>query len=151
MSSHLKTPPRFLIKLDKWYFDWSANLGAPVSWGLTEDELVPYMNRVYGMCHERTLNLDWSKRQLQRHGTDCGVMLGSVLQYNRAGLGGTTLTLHELLIQYTRPLYRHKPTNRVGTMWSSKARRCDPFAHTHFRSIDGKDLYDCPLWEFEPL
>jgi RNase P/RNase MRP subunit POP5 len=90
-----------IIKIKDKYFEWSTIVDAPVSRGVTKEELKGYIKRKYGEkglseLHERL-------KRVEDKGTSSYVTdLEGLINCNRAGENEETLTKEEIYNKYTK-------------------------------------------------
>lgn len=92
--------PKYIIKLNNKYLEWSTIVDAPTTEGMTLSEFREYYKQRYG-----TSSMDEFADRMQRvdeTGTSSlmGESLDSLISGNRAGEGETTLTKEEIIKQY---------------------------------------------------
>jgi len=91
--------PRYIIKIKDRYFEWSTVVDAPITYGMTEDELRVYIKNEYG-----TDGLSRLPERLARVATkgcsSCVQSLAHLVEYNRAGPNETCLTEQEIYARY---------------------------------------------------
>jgi hypothetical protein len=97
--------PSYIVKLEHegtpFYLEWSTIVDAPVSCGMTLEELQEYIRNRYGDEGLRQL----PDRLARVEATGCSAMnddLAGLLACNRAGDGETELTKDEI-VQFYRP------------------------------------------------
>ena len=91
---------RCLIKIKDKYFEWSTIVDAPVTYGMTEEELEKYIERQYGKIG---LNkLPHRLERVEETGTSAyWCDLKSIITPNRAGGSEEELTKEEIYNKYT--------------------------------------------------
>lgn len=107
--------PRYIIKLDDHYLEWSTIVDAPVTYGMTLEQFKHYYKDEYGAEGMRRLG-----ERLQRvddHGCSAfGETLDALLAFNRAGVGETCLTKEQIIDHFV-----HRRGNQpVGTREEEK-------------------------------
>ncbi len=90
--------PRYILKLDKWYFEWSTIPDAPITYGMTLEEFKTYYQNEYGLS-----GMDALPARLERveeSGTSAipRQTADQLITFNRAGDNEENLS-KELLIQ----------------------------------------------------
>jgi len=92
---------KFIIKIKDLYFDWSTVVDAPITYGMTREELEAYHLAEYGRAaHER--DFDNRMRRVMEKGTSAmSSTLNQVLICNRAGDNEAELTAEEIYEVYT--------------------------------------------------
>lgn len=82
------------------FLQWSTIVDAPVSYGMTEDQLREYIKEEYG--NEGLRDLAGRIARCREKGTSSFVheSLGEMLWLNRAGPDETEATLEEIIAQY---------------------------------------------------
>ena len=94
---------RFIVKLRDRYFEWSTSVDAPVTYGMTADELREHIRDEYG--NQGLRELPERLARVERTGCSAhdGRTAASVIRFNRAGDGETTLTEAQLWAAYAYP------------------------------------------------
>lgn len=92
--------PRYLIKIKDRFFEWSTVVDAPITYGMTEEELRAYMKDEYG--NEGLSRLPERLARVAAKGTSSCVddSLADLVGYNRAGPNETCLTEEEIYARY---------------------------------------------------
>lgn len=93
--------PRYILKLDDKYCEWSTVVDAPVTAFMTIGQFKTYYVEEYG---SRSLDsLVDRLRRVESHGTSAqfGLSADNLISDNRAGDDESTLSRSELLEQYT--------------------------------------------------
>jgi hypothetical protein len=91
--------PRFLVKLGSKYVEWSTVVDAPVTYGMTLEELTSYIAQQYGA--DGVAILPERLERLAATGTSSyNDTAESVIKGNRAGPGETELSMEQLIKQY---------------------------------------------------
>ena len=99
--------PRFLVALRRdneiRYIEWSTVVDAPVTYGMTRDELEAYIREEYGREGERALPARLAR--LDAKGTSSHIYdsADDVMSVNRAGPDETELTPAEIVAAYWDP------------------------------------------------
>lgn len=90
----------YIIKIKDRYFEWSTVVDAPITYGMTEDELRAYMKDEYG--NEGLSRLSERLARVAAKGTSSLVDdgLADLIRYNRAGPNETSLTEEEIYARY---------------------------------------------------
>ena len=91
---------KLIVKIDRWYFEWSTVADAPVTKGMSLPLLAYHVAERYG-----SVGLEELPGRLERvetHGTSSldGMTVADLLSCNRAGPKERHLTEKELLDQY---------------------------------------------------
>jgi len=90
---------RYIIKIKDRYFEWSTVVDAPITYGMTEDELRAYTKDEYG--EEGLSRLPERLARVAQNGCSSHVeSLADVIVYNRAGPNETRLTEEEIYARY---------------------------------------------------
>lgn len=101
--------PRYIIKLDdkklnrSYYIEWSTIVDAPVTWGLTLDELKDYYQSQYGLNGME--GFDQMMLRVEQKGVSAYPPfdnLNSLLSVNRAAPGGRHASIEYILENYCR-------------------------------------------------
>jgi hypothetical protein len=94
---------RGLIKIKDLYFEWSTIVDAPVTWGMTEEELREWTKENLGA--EGLRELPERIERVGRKGTSYQgpYNLEDVISGNRAGPQETELSMDEIYIRYRKP------------------------------------------------
>ena len=91
---------RYIIKIDDLYFEWSTIVDAPVTWGMTENELVEHIRFRYGQ--EGIDELPKRLSRVQQNGTSAyGLTLDELIVGNRSGDNETPLSKEELYKKFS--------------------------------------------------
>jgi len=92
--------PRFIVKLDQYYMEWSTIVDAPVTWGMTIDEFREYYRAEYGIAGMR--DLDKRMARVEKNGTSAfdAMSAEDLISGNRAGPKETELAVHEVFQAY---------------------------------------------------
>lgn len=95
--------PRFTVKLETprgpRYLEWSTIVDAPISWGMTLAEYKRYYRDKYGS--EGARDLVQVLAEIDQQGTATRFETAEQLvTCNRAGLGGTELSLEQIISHY---------------------------------------------------
>lgn len=99
--------PHYLIRLERdckeWFLEWSTIVDAPVTFGMSEAELLDHIRFKYG--NDGISRLPERLARVRRNGCSClpEMNLEDLLAYNRAGKGETTLTTDEIIDDYCKP------------------------------------------------
>lgn len=94
--------PRYIIKLNEQYLEWSTIVDAPVTRGMTLEDFKIYYLKSYG-----ELALSELKKRLERvesKGTSSQIYesLDALIEGNRAGEDESELTKQEIIDKYCR-------------------------------------------------
>lgn len=91
---------RYIIKIRGYYLEWSTIVDAPITYGMTLEELKEYIRLEYG--RNGLLQLPARLDRVEEYGTSCfdGRSVKSVIHDNRAGWNEETLTLDEIYEKY---------------------------------------------------
>ena len=90
---------RYLIKLENYFLEWSTVVDAPVSFGMSLDELKEYIKAEYG--NEGMIMLPERLQRIEKTGTSAiGYNVNQVIQGNRAGPKESKLTKKEIYEAY---------------------------------------------------
>lgn len=91
--------PRYILKLDKWYFEWSTIVDAPVTFALTLDAFKEYYQTEYGL--QGMKGLPARLEQVENYGTSAipSQTADQLIQFNRAGDNEENLS-KELIIEH---------------------------------------------------
>lgn len=92
--------PRYILKLDDLYCEWSTIVDAPVTAFMPLDKFKAYYRNEYGEDGMR--NLDSRMARVDRKGVSSLIhdSPGELIAGNRAGKGESELSKKELLRQY---------------------------------------------------
>jgi hypothetical protein len=91
--------PHYIIKIKDRYLEWSTIVDAPVTYGMTLDELKSYIKSEYGT--QGLADLPNRLKRVEGTGTSSFVStLQNTLDGNRAGENETTLTIDEIYQKY---------------------------------------------------
>lgn len=90
---------RTLIKLthDKkdYYLEWSSIVDAPITWGMSLEELKKYIKDKYGNEGLRELSY-----RLERLDLENNHRIEGIISYNRSGKNETKMTIKEIINKY---------------------------------------------------
>jgi hypothetical protein len=102
MISYISDMPRFIIKIEDKYFEWSTIVDAPVTYGMTEQELRDYIKEEYG--NQGLEGLPDRLKRVARQGTSClsDCPIDDLLTHNRAGDNDSRLTKEEIYAKYSQ-------------------------------------------------
>ena len=94
---------KFIIKIKDRYFEWSTIVDAPVTYGLTLDELREYIKEEYG--NEGLEELPARLERVEKYGTSSQNQESAedLCARNRAGENEKHISLKQIYKQYTRP------------------------------------------------
>lgn len=96
--------PTYIIKLEdkgrSWYLEWSTIVDAPITNGMSLEEFKQYYEDTYGP--EEMSELDERLARVEENSISAlnYSKLSELLEYNRAGVGETSLSLQELIHKY---------------------------------------------------
>lgn len=95
--------PRTIIKIKDKYFEWSSIIDAPVTYGMTEEELRQYTEKEYGRKGVEALPERLAR--VEKVGTSelTANCLQDTIGYNRAGPKETKLSAREIYRKYGTP------------------------------------------------
>ena len=90
---------KYIIKINDLYFEWSTIVDAPITYGMTKDELVEHIRWRYGQ--EGINELPKRLERVEKQGTSAhGYTLERLIDYNRAGDNEKCLTIEEIYKKY---------------------------------------------------
>jgi hypothetical protein len=93
--------PRYIIKLEEKYLVWSTVVDAPITNGLTLEELTDFIEWQHGQ--EGLADLPDRLKRVEESGTSAvGYNVYDIITYNRAGPNESCLTKEELIEKYVR-------------------------------------------------
>jgi hypothetical protein len=104
---------RAIVKIKDKYLEWSSIVDAPLTWGMTLDELKEYIKAEYGS--NGLLDLKNRLSRIEEKGTsyiDC-CSVEDVISFNRAGPYETDLTKEQLYTAYCE----RKEIKTLGLKW----------------------------------
>jgi hypothetical protein len=91
--------PRYIVKLDDWYLEWSTIVDAPVTEGMSLDDFRAHYLRQYGLQGES--QLFERLERVEKNGTSAlDETLDGILSCNRAGPDEAELTKDEIIKAY---------------------------------------------------
>jgi hypothetical protein len=92
---------RCIIKIKGKYFLWSTVVDAPISYGMTLNELKDYVGGEYGVQGLR--HLKERLKKVEKHGTSMidDASLEDTISLNRAGDNESEITADEIYEKYT--------------------------------------------------
>lgn len=95
---------RFLIKLNDgkkdYYLEWSTIVDAPVTYGLSLEELKAYIKDEYGNEGMRELDQRLKRVEEHNHSLYTNESLETVIDFNRAGPKEGRLTIKGIIRSY---------------------------------------------------
>lgn len=94
---------RCLIKIKDLYFEWSTVVDAPVTYGMTLEELKTYVKEKRGT--EGLAELPSELENIERQGTSCytNYTLKELLHHNAAGENEKSISINAIYERYKRP------------------------------------------------
>ena len=94
---------RFIIKLKDLYFEWSTIVDAPVTYGMTLDELREYIKEEYG--NEGLEQLPQRLERVKQHGTSEYLCksVEDICTVNHAGENEECISLEQIYELYAKP------------------------------------------------
>jgi hypothetical protein len=104
---------RAIIKIKDKYFEWSSIVDAPVTYGMSKDELKSYIKGMYG---EKGLReLPTRLLRVEKTGTSFvdRTSLDDLISFNRAGENEENLTKDEIYQIYVTEV-NHEPKRKVN-------------------------------------
>lgn len=113
---------RYIIKLDGHYLEWSTVVDAPVTFGMTLEELRDYYRGEYGYAGSQ--DLDERLARVEIHGTSAysGRDVLSMIRRNRAGPGEVPLHVVEIIEFYVKR--RRDPTTVALAEFRTGLEKC---------------------------
>lgn len=92
--------PLYIIKLKKYYLEWSSVVDAPITYGMTLAEFKKYYKKKYGS--NSMTNLEERLKRVEKNGTSCqlGDTIKDFISTNRAGNRGGKLSEKDLIENY---------------------------------------------------
>lgn len=93
---------RGLIKIKDKYLEWSTMVAAPVTYGMTLDQLRDWIKEEYGRAGLEELPRDLENVERQGTAFQINLPLEELISNNRAGDGETELTLDQIYEKYCR-------------------------------------------------
>lgn len=93
--------PRYIIKIKDKYFEWSTIVDAPITDGMTKEELEEHIRFKYG--DEGIKGLPGRLKRIESTNTSClnKTSLKDLTDHNRAGKNESCLTIDEIYDKYT--------------------------------------------------
>jgi hypothetical protein len=108
--------PRYIIKLEDQYLEWSTVVDAPVTFGMSLEEFTEYYKVEYG-C--RAMRFEFKDRMDRVEKTGTSALLydsvDEVIEHNRAGKDETCLSKEQIIDFYIRNKDNPETKNPVGT------------------------------------
>lgn len=92
--------PRFIIKLDGKYLEWSTIVDAPVSHGMTREKFDDYYRFLYGNEGMKMLPERMSRVETTGTSSHDGESVDDMIDGNRAGENERELSKEELIREY---------------------------------------------------
>jgi hypothetical protein len=91
-----------IVKIKDLYFEWSTVVDAPVTYGMTKEELFDFVKKEYG--NEGLKELPTGLELIEETGTSFyyGNTIEELVSNNRAGKNEKRLSLDELYKKYTK-------------------------------------------------
>ncbi len=94
---------RFIVELAPGkYVEWSSVVDAPVTYVMTETELVQYVREEYGEAGVRELPARMERVKAKGTNALTYKSADNVIRVNRAGPNETEITREQIIAQYTR-------------------------------------------------
>ena len=92
--------PCYIIKLRDKYLEWSTIVDAPLTPGLTLEQLREHILSKYGLL--RLKHLPSRLERVEKYGTSCleGISVSDLIKGNRAGENEARLTEEEIYERY---------------------------------------------------
>lgn len=92
--------PKYIVKLGNKYFEYSTICDAPITFGMSRDEMRSHLLVRYGTC-----DADETERRLERCDTKgtssfCDSSAEDALSCNRAGPSESELTVEQIRLAY---------------------------------------------------
>lgn len=92
-----------LIKIKDLYFEWSTVVDAPVTYGMTLDELKAYVKEERGNDGLRELPRELENIERQGTAIQTNYTLAELTDNNRAGENEKHISLEKIYERYTKP------------------------------------------------
>lgn len=92
--------PRYIVKLEDYYFEWSTIVDAPVTFGMKLDEFKEYYQEAYGTEGMRDLDYRLERVEMFETSSITPTTIKEMIKGNRAGPDETELTIDEILKAY---------------------------------------------------
>lgn len=95
--------PRYIVKLDGKYLEWSSVVDAPVTFGMSLEEFKAYYQDAYGRGDPSAAShLESRLERVEATGTSSHVheSADDVIAFNRAGRGETLLMKQQIIDYY---------------------------------------------------
>lgn len=92
--------PRYILKLDEWYFEWSTIVDAPVTYGMTLEVFKTYYQYEYG--NQGMEKLPARLERVEEFGTSAfpTQTAKELITFNEAGENGENLSKDLILEKY---------------------------------------------------
>lgn len=92
--------PRYILKLDEWYFEWSTIVDAPVTYGMTLESFKEYYKFEYGA--QGMIGLPARLERVEETGTSAlpRQTADQLITFNRAGDKEENLSKDLILEKY---------------------------------------------------
>lgn len=92
---------RAIVKIKDKYFIWSSIVDAPITYGLTLDQLKVWHKEEYG----RSVNIEERLERVEKYGTSIRIptSVEKLIRLNRAGDNEEHLSLDEIYKKYSYP------------------------------------------------
>ncbi|HEX8795470.1 MAG TPA: hypothetical protein VF765_31185 [Polyangiaceae bacterium] len=125
-----------IIKLADHYLEWSSIVDAPVTFGMTLEELNEHVREELGAEGLRRLPARLERVERQGHSGFHGEGVDGIIWLNRAGPGETPLSKAEIVEWFVRR--RKNPTKAEIDERRASLPKCDPCTY-----IDGMSTCGC--------
>ena len=92
--------PHYIVKIDKWYFDWSTVVDAPVTYGMALESFKKWYRFEYGA--QGMKDLPERLKRVGKHGTSAipNQTVDQLISFNRAGDNEENLSKEMILEKY---------------------------------------------------
>ena len=92
--------PHYIVKIDKWYFDWSTVVDAPVTYGMTLEGLKEWYRFEFG--EQGMKDLPERLERVEKHGTSAipSQTVDQLITFNRAGDNEENLSKEMIVEKY---------------------------------------------------
>ena len=91
---------RYIVKLDKYYFEWSTVVDAPVTYGLEKDDFLAYYKEEYGRAGMTELPARLERVELRGHSAMVTYGVDDLIADNRAGDNEECLSKEEIIAKF---------------------------------------------------
>lgn len=92
--------PRYIVKLEDYYLEWSTIVDAPVTYGMPLEEFKEYYQEEYGLDGMRYLAERLKRVEAKGISSRIHSSVENLLTVNRAGENGKDISIKEIIEKY---------------------------------------------------